>query len=288
MTTFTGNRRLIGFGAALLLVVGVLQIGVVRSVELDAGDPVRVLAMVVLGLLALVGLAFVVLPDRLRIVGDQTIQIVICGIIPSKVYKQAAFKGLWVDCPPTQVDFEFASGRRLPFYAHKDPFVVLEMARNLSRTLKWFVRHEEWKLFKDGNPPKRPNFYLQYEQLDMAVVQSRFPLAESRREGDGWRFKLLMARALPNGERGLTIDLSPSEGLRILAEGMPQLVHVPLHDVVDIHVAPGYLGILTRDQGVLKLKGVGAPTDRYLVAHLVAAMRDLNKEDKYEPGKSEM
>ena len=283
MTTFTGNRRMMGFGAALIVLVGVLEFGVVRSHDLDPGDPVRIVAIIVLGLLLLAGIGFLILPDKLRITPER-LQVLICGVIPGTSYKHAAFKGLYVDHPATQVEFEFASGRRLPFFRSSDPFVVLERARDMSRVLKWFVRCDDLKMFKDGGPPTKPNFFTLYEKLDPAVLQSRFPLAEARKTSEGWRLKLFMARPLPNGERGLIVYVA-QDGLKIYAEGMPELVNVPLLDVISVAVAPGYLGILTRDRGVLKLEGIGAPQDRYLVQHIAAAMRDLIKEEKNEPGK---
>lgn len=278
---FTGNRRMVGFGAALLLLVGVLELGVVRSHELDPSDPVRIVAIIVLGLLVVAGLGFILLPDKLKVTPDR-LQIYISGVIPGKNYRQAAFRGLQVDFPAGQVELEFASGRRIPFFKHPDPFVIYQLARDMSTALKFFVRHEDLKLFKDGNPPSKPNFFMQFQKLEPAVIQSRFPLAEASRNEEGHRLKLFMARALPNGERGLIVKLGPS-GLKIFAEGMPQLVDVPLLDVIMVAAAPGYVGIMTRNQGVLKLEGVGSPQDRYLVQHVAGAMRELVKDDKSEP-----
>lgn len=269
---------MVSFGLALILLVGVLEFGVVRSHELAAGDPVRILAIVVLGVMLLAGIALVALPDRL-VLRDDRLQLRTCGLIPGKAYKVASFKGLWVDFPARNLDLEFASGRRFPFFQHADPFVIYEKARELSRALKLFVRHDEVKLFKDGEAPVHPTFYQQLEDLDL----SGSPLPEATRDAEGFHFKLFMARALPNGERGLTVHVS-AKGLQIVADRMDPLVNVPLLDVIAVDLAPGYLGILTRDRGVLKLEGIGSPQDRYLVQHLALALGALIKEEKNEFG----
>ncbi len=278
---FSGNRRLLGAGAAMLLLGAAMLVGVARSQELAPNDPVRVLMLMLFAFVTLTGVMLVLLPDRLRVTQDR-LQLYTSGLIPGRAYRHGAFRGLTVDYPASQVDLEFASGRRIPFFSHKDPFVVYQRAREMSAALSYFVRSGETKLFKDGHPPNRPNFFLQFEELDPKLVRGRYPLPEAERLTDGYRFKLVMARPLPGGQRGLIVTLGP-EGLRIQPEGQPLLVDVPLNDVVIVEATrTGYLGILTRDQGLLKLEGIGSPQDRYLVLHLAAAMRQLIKEEKVD------
>lgn len=276
---FSGNRRLLAAGAALLLLGGIMLVGMARSQELDPNDPVRILLLLFFALVTVTGLMLVLLPDRLRVTQER-LQLYTSGLIPGRAYRHGAFRGLAVDYPANQIDLEFASGRRIPFFNHPDPFVVYQRAREMSAVLKFFVRSGETKLFKDGQPPNRPNYFLQFEELDPKLIRGRYPLPEAERLDEEYRYKLVMARPLPGGQRGLIVTLGP-EGLRIQPEGQPLLVDVPLNDVLIVEATRnGYLGILTRDQGLLKLEGIGSPQDRYLVLHLAAAMRQLIKEEK--------